>query len=67
MFGNPYELSGPNSCQPCNCNKNGSQNEICSHDGICNCMTGYYGDKCDDCQPGFFPFPDCSKGTKDIL
>ena len=64
LFGDANDLSGLNSsCQQCNCDIDGSQNVLCSHDGLCNCKVGFTGDKCDDCSPGLFPFPYCNTGT----
>ena len=63
LFRDPFQVSGLNSsCQQCFCDKNGSKNNRCSHDGICNCKDGVVGDKCSDCLTGFFPFPDCNTG-----
>ncbi|XP_023158823.1 laminin subunit alpha-1 isoform X2 [Ceratitis capitata] len=48
-FGNP--LAYPNStCQPCNCNMDGSANDDCdSQTGQCQCRSGVTGLKCDRC------------------
>ena len=60
MFGDPFEFNRHNfSCQQCNCDMLGSQNMLCSHDGTCNCKSGFIGDKCNQCFPGFFSFPNC--------
>ena len=63
FFGDPFETNELNhTCQQCYCDKNGSQNILCSHDGMCSCKAGFIGDKCNLCLPGFFPFPDCNTG-----
>ena len=65
MFGDPFRLNVLNSssCQQCNCDRNGSQNILCSYDGICTCKAGFIGDKCSDCASGYFGYPKC-KGKK---
>ena len=60
MFGDPFNNS---SCQMCNCDINGSQNILCSNEGICNCKADVVGDKCRTCSTGLFPFPDCNTGN----
>ena len=48
----------------CGCNDQGSANMSCSSDGICTCKENIAGNKCDICEPGYFPYPDCSSGGK---
>ena len=44
-----------NLCQSCNCDINGGRSIIlCDSNGKCDCKTGYSGDKCDSCIPGFY-------------
>ncbi|KAL4235534.1 Laminin subunit alpha-2 [Mactra antiquata] len=50
-YGNPTQPGG--KCEPCNCNSEGSVLEQCNNDGICQCLPGIEGDKCDQCQPRY--------------
>ena len=60
-------MNGPvQTCINCNCNKNGSLNDICSYDGICSCKANVTGDKCTYCDLSLFPFPYCDKGENMI-
>ena len=43
-----------NLCQSCNCDINGGLSFRCDFNGKCDCKTGYSGDKCDSCIPGFY-------------
>ena len=43
-----------NLCQSCNCDINGGLSFRCDFNGKCDCKTGYSGDKCDSCKPGFY-------------
>ena len=44
----------------CNCNQAGSENDVCDgNTGECSCKTGFTGNKCDKCYPGYFGFPNC--------
>ena len=38
----------------CGCNKLGSKNERCDHQGKCYCKIGFKGKKCDQCQNGYY-------------
>ena len=41
-------------CLPCNCNPQGSVSAVCdSSSGVCSCVTGIMGEKCDECEPRY--------------
>ncbi|XP_053566671.1 laminin subunit alpha-2 isoform X2 [Bombina bombina] len=43
---------GPSSCQPCNCNVNGSMSTTCNKlTGQCECKNNVVGRQCDECLP----------------
>ena len=47
-------------CQPCDCNYNGTRDEVCQvGGGQCPCKPNYTGLDCDQCAPGFYNFPEC--------
>ena len=46
----------------CDCNVEGSNNTSCDSEGKCDCNDNIYGDKCDKCKAGSFPFPICNNG-----
>ena len=46
----------------CDCNVEGSNNTSCDSEGKCACNDNIYGDKCDKCKAGSFPFPICNNG-----
>ena len=51
-------------CKSCDCNHLGTQKDIC--DGVtgeCICKEGYAAPQCDQCSPGLYNFPICSKGV----
>lgn len=50
-YGNPRSLDG--SCKPCSCNLEGSVSSRCDSRGICVCLPGISGDKCNQCQPRY--------------
>ncbi|XP_070532708.1 laminin subunit gamma-1-like [Ptychodera flava] len=43
-------------CQPCYCNKTGSQTTQCDVTGTCICKPGVTGQKCDRCKEDFYDF-----------
>ena len=44
----------------CNCHNIGSYDPFCREtDGQCNCAENAYGRQCNECQPGYFNFPNC--------
>ncbi|KAL3869382.1 hypothetical protein ACJMK2_042067 [Sinanodonta woodiana] len=48
------------NCIPCECDINGTEDEICTvGSGNCPCKLNYVGQKCDMCQFGFYDFPEC--------
>ncbi|VVC37186.1 Hypothetical protein CINCED_3A012310 [Cinara cedri] len=58
------EPDDPEPCIPCNCYPEGSDGSLCIPDketgvGICNCLKGYFGAKCNECAPGYNGFPNC--------
>lgn len=52
---------GPEGCSSCNCDSVGSLNYSCDkQSGQCDCRErGITGRQCNQCQPGFWSFPDC--------
>ena len=52
-FGYPY-------CRECECNVNGTRDQVCEvGGGQCPCKTNYEGSNCDRCAYGYYGFPDC--------
>lgn len=46
----------------CECDLQGSYDEFCNpSNGQCPCRQNTYGRQCNQCQPGFFNFPNCRK------
>ena len=43
----------------CECNSDGSVNELCDDNGRCTCNEHVVGDKCDACAVGYGVFADC--------
>ncbi|VDN83513.1 unnamed protein product [Brugia pahangi] len=52
---------GPSGCTSCECDSVGSLNNNCNRQsGQCSCRErGITGRQCNQCQPGFWSFPDC--------
>nr|XP_054772039.1 laminin-like protein epi-1 [Lytechinus pictus] len=51
-YGYPY-------CEPCNCDVNGTTEEICDQTTAqCLCKDNVYGDQCNQCEPGTFYLAD---------
>ncbi|KAL5265606.1 hypothetical protein ACHWQZ_G006355 [Mnemiopsis leidyi] len=46
----------PGTCEPCECNVEGSISIQCNSEGQCPCQPTVQGTKCDECKPGFFNF-----------
>ena len=59
----PLKLLTLNLFNPpgCDCNSIGSTHVSCSETGICECKTGFIGDKCDECGPDRFNYPLCEE------
>ncbi|OQV14684.1 Laminin subunit alpha [Hypsibius exemplaris] len=49
-------------CRPCECNFNGTINQVCNPAGAgnCACKANYAGPKCDQCADNFYDFPNCT-------
>ena len=46
----------------CDCNAVGSLDNFCDRaTGQCKCRPNTYGRSCDECQPGFWNYPDCQR------
>lgn len=46
----------------CDCDGTGSLNEFCNQlTGQCPCRPNTYGQQCNECQPGFWNFPNCQR------
>ena len=46
----------------CNCDASGSTEEVCTKSlGNCLCKEGYGGERCDQCQDGWFGYPNCQR------
>ncbi|VDM61018.1 unnamed protein product [Angiostrongylus costaricensis] len=46
----------------CNCDPLGTENGVCdSHSGQCMCKDGFYGEKCDQCDIGYYGYPNCKE------
>lgn len=47
-------------CKPCDCNINGTRDQICEvGGGQCPCKYNYAGNNCDECAEGYYNFPEC--------
>lgn len=46
----------------CDCNSVGSLDNFCdSQTGNCKCRLNTYGRQCDECQPGYWNYPNCRR------
>ena len=43
----------------CECNPKGAEDDFCDDAGKCSCKPMYGGDKCDQCDAGYYGFPEC--------
>ena len=43
----------------CECNVKGAVDDFCDDAGKCSCKPMYGGDKCDQCDAGYYGFPEC--------
>ncbi|XP_074604898.1 laminin subunit beta-1 isoform X2 [Brevipalpus obovatus] len=49
-------------CKPCDCHPTGSEDQHCNPiNGNCKCHKNTYGRRCDECQPGFWNYPNCQR------
>ena len=48
--------------QDCGCSATGSVDRKCQRNGKCECKPNFRGDKCEECQKGFYGYPEC-KGS----
>ncbi|XP_022089419.1 laminin subunit alpha-like isoform X2 [Acanthaster planci] len=56
------------TCQPCDCNFNGTQNKVCQvNGGQCPCKPNFAGRNCDRCALGFYNFPECTPCDCDLI
>ncbi|XP_076315805.1 laminin subunit alpha-like [Tachypleus tridentatus] len=47
-------------CRPCDCNVNGTEENVCEvGGGQCPCKPNYTGKNCNKCARGYYGFPDC--------
>lgn len=53
---NYYPMDNLQGCAPCNCSLQGSTDMQCDDFGVCSCKETIAGEKCDQCQPGFYQF-----------
>lgn len=46
----------------CECNSVGAQDNNCDlNTGKCTCRDNVYGKRCDECEPGYWNFPNCQQ------
>lgn len=45
----------------CECNSIGALDNFCEATGQCRCRPNTYGRQCDQCQPGYWNFPNCQR------
>ena len=51
---------GHDQFSACNCHSQGSRDPFCREtDGQCSCFENAYGRRCNECQPGYWNFPNC--------
>ena len=50
----------------CDCSPEGSVDNNCNENGVCNCKPNITGDKCDEPSVGYYDFPD-PKGEPSLL
>ena len=51
------------SCLACNCDPDGSFSFHCTSTGICDCKTGFTGEKCDSCKSDYYRSGATCKGS----
>ncbi|PIO66985.1 laminin EGF-like protein [Teladorsagia circumcincta] len=52
-------------CKLCNCDPVGTEDGICDqHSGQCMCKDGFVGEKCDQCDIGYYGYPNCKGGSR---
>ena len=51
-----FSFFGPKDC---GCSATGSVDRKCQRNGKCECKPNFRGDKCDECQKGFYGYPEC--------
>ncbi|XP_078074454.1 laminin subunit gamma-1-like isoform X2 [Mustelus asterias] len=49
FYGNALASNPTEKCKPCNCDPSGSWSLQCRNDGTCDCKSGVFGDKCNQC------------------
>ena len=43
----------------CDCDSQGSTGTSCEIGGVCDCKANIMGNKCTNCKPGHYGFPEC--------
>ena len=43
----------------CDCDSQGSTGTSCALGGVCDCKANIMGNKCTNCKPGYYGFPEC--------
>ncbi|XP_078417510.1 laminin subunit gamma-1-like [Cetorhinus maximus] len=49
FYGNALASNPTEKCKSCNCDPSGSRSLQCRSDGTCDCKSGVFGDKCNQC------------------